>query len=161
MQTSVLQLCTFSFGFPASFQSIFAKGFSHSVKRASCFQTLLIGLFFLTHKNKRNHLLYAPKQVLKPSARRQPRFHPTLLHLHHLHLHQQKETRTRTRIAFAAAVATNLIVLLKSFTTHSQIRLGKPRPPRRHRRMFQAQAGTTWKKTSGSTTTTALTQHTT
>ena len=152
MQTSVLQLSTFSSGFPASFQSTFAKGFNHSVKRASYIQTLLIGSFFPTHKNKMSkRKQFALKQVLKPTtaARHQPRFHPTHLRPHRLHLHQQKETR----IAFAAAVATNLTALLISFTMFSQIQLGTPRPrPRPHH------AGTTWKKTSASTTTTALTQ---
>jgi hypothetical protein len=85
---------------------------------------------------------------LETTARRQPRFHLTHLHLHHLHLHQQKETR----IAFAVAVATNLIVLLKSFTTHLQIQFGK-----QQRHPMQAphhHAGTTWKRTFVSTTTT-------
>ena len=151
MQTSVLQLSTFSSGFPASFPSTFAKGFNHSVKRASYIQTLLIGSFFLTHKNKMfKRKRFALKQVLKPTARRQPPFHPTHLHLHRLHLplHQQKNTW----IAFAAAVAGNLIVLPRSFTTRLQIQLGKPR---RHPPPIQAHhPGTTWKKTFASRTTT-------
>ena len=148
MQTSVLQLCTFTSGFPASFPSTFAKGFSHSVKRASCIQTLLIGLFFLTRKNKMSkRRRFALKRVSKPTARRQRRFHPTRLHLHRLHLHQQKNTA----IAFADAAAGKLIVLLKSFTTRLQIQFGKTRQ-RRH--PPPNQPGTTWKKTFASTTTT-------
>ena len=148
MQTSVLQLSTFTSGFPASFPSTFAKGFNHSVKRASYIQTLLIGLFFPTHKNKMfKRKQFALKQVLKPTAPRQARFHPTHLHLHRLHLHQQKETR----IAFAAAVAGNLIVLPRSFTTRLQIRFGKPR---RHPPIQAHHPGTIWKKTFASRTTT-------
>mgnify|MGYP006871751955 CR=1 FL=1 len=152
MQTSVLPLSTFSSGFPASFQSTFVKGFNPSAKRASCIQTLLIGLFFLTHKNKMSkRKRFVLKQVLKPTAHRQHRFHPTHLHPHRLHLHQQKETR----IAFAVAVATNSTVLLKFSTTCLQILLGRPRPRPRLRHPMQAHhPGTTWKKTSASTTTT-------
>ena len=157
MQTIVLRLCTFTSGFQASFRSIFAKGLNHSAKRALCFQTHLIGLFFLTHKNKVfKRKIFALKQLLKPTARRQPPFHPTRLHLHHLHLDQQKEPTTR--IAFVDAVALNLTALLKSFTTCLQIQPGIP-PPRQSRMTFQAPphhhgSTGTWKKTSASSTTT-------
>ena len=156
MQTSVLQLSTFSSGFLASFQSTFVKGFSHSAKRASCIQTLLIGLFFLTRKNKMSkRKKFALKQLSKPTARRQHRFHPTHSDVRRLHLHLHPHQQKNIRIAFAAAVAGKLIVLLKSFTTRLQIQFGKPRqrhpPPNQTGTTW---AGTTWKKTFASTTTT-------